>query len=145
MFVTIGMFNLISATLLMVTIFKLSALLSIFIILIEMFFIFCWLYRIFSDWFQHGVVVTKDKNKRDVFFHALGEAACISFFISSNVSCAGFFWWGAHDESGLAWLLMFLVLIIPFVFFSIFCYKGCYGLFKMEQAQKERDSESIER
>ena len=119
--------------------------LTFLIFLVESISMFNWFYRMLSYWFKHGVILTKDNNKLDVFLHALGEASAISFFVSTNVSFAGFCWWGAYDESGFAWFFCFLVFLIPFDFFSIFCYKGCSEIFKMEQAQKERDSESVER
>ena len=127
--------NLISATLLMVTL--IAACLSGVILLVEFLSLCYFIYFI--------IFIKKDRNKRDVFFHALGEASFISCFLSSLISCVGFFWWGATDETGLAWLLMFLVLFIPFILFSIFFYIGRSEIFKMEQAQKDQDSESIER
>ncbi len=98
-----------------------------------------------SYWCYHGVILTRDNNKRDVFFHALGEASVFTFIVTTPVLYLGYCMWGSHDETGLAWLLMFLVLFIPFIFFFIFFYIGCSEIFKMEQAQKDQDSESIER
>ena len=137
--------NLISATLLMITLAKVFACLSFLIIFIEWISVCYWFYRMISYWFRYGVILTKDNDKRDVFLHALGIASSFSLFISINVSCAGAVWWGAYDETGLAWFLFFLVFLVPLVCFFTFFYKGCYDLYKMEQAQKDRDSESIER
>ncbi|MBR5161670.1 MAG: hypothetical protein IKW80_08580 [Thermoguttaceae bacterium] len=113
--------------------------------MLEFFFLCCWLYRCFSDWISHGYINTKDRNKREVFFHAMGEASLFSIFISEIISCAGFFWWGARDETGLAWFLMFLVLLIPFVFFSVFFYKGCYALYLNDLLKQDPNSESDDR
>ena len=75
----------------------------------------------------------------------MGEASLFSIFLSELISCAGFFWWGAHDETGLAWFLMFLVLLIPFVFFSVFFYKGCYALYLNDLLKQDPNSESDDR
>ena len=129
----------------MLTVFKISACLSGIIILLEFFFLCCWLYRCFSDWISHGYINTKDRNKREVFFHAMGEASIFTFIITAPVLYFGFCIWGAHDETGLAWFLMFLVLLIPFVFFSIFFYKGCYALYLNDLLKQDPNSESDDR
>lgn len=126
--------NLISATLLMGFIFNC---LSAVILLIEIVSLVYFMYFI--------IFIKKDRNKRDVLFNALGQSSFFSIFLSSIIATPGWFWWGSTDKTGLAWLLCFLVYSIPFIFLSILFYIGRLEIFKMEQAQKDRDSESIER
>lgn len=121
----------------MVTIFKIAGCLSVFVLLIELISL---TYSIY-----HSSFIKKDRNKFDIFFNALGDASLFTLIATTPILYLGYCMWGSHDESGLAWLLMFLVLFIPFILFSIFFYIGRSEIFKMEQAQKDQDSESIER